>query len=245
MKESIQILSKECCNHLLEFQTSEELRKEYNKTSFNSEYLDFLNIPTDYQIDKDIELPIGSKTDRSTADCESSIKIFRELRNITPVQANDKRLWLSLTHGRFFQYTKRRWDINSNTSSNTIIDRFFFEGASIETRMRNSISRLWWAAKITHAPERDDEFELTKLLWSKQDLFQGLVERTLGTYQNVVKGFLEVYADNEHLTEDQLRDLYKSINSIGGVKLLSALSYEDVLSEIKLISEHKNIQLYG
>ncbi|PAU94567.1 hypothetical protein CK503_07170 [Aliifodinibius salipaludis] len=245
MKENIQILSKECCSQLLDFQSSEDLRKEYNKASFNTKHLEFLNIPTDYYIDKNLELPTGSKKDRSTADCESSIKIFQELKNLTPVQANDKRLWLSLTHDRFFSYTIRRWGIDSSTSANTIIDRFFFEGASIETRMRNSISRLWWAAKLTYDPNRKDEFELTKLLWSKQDLFQGLVERTFGTYENVVKAFLQIYADNNQLTEDQLRDLYKSLNSIGGVKLLSALSYKEVKSELQLIANHKNIELYA
>jgi hypothetical protein len=212
----MKIFNKECCDNLFHFLSNENLRDNYFKDTFDSSNFKFLNIETKYSLPDNLNL-----TPTPEKDLENSIKIFEALKDIDRVQGNDKRLWITLSHTLFFEYTQKRWDIKSTTSDDTIIRRFHFEGSSLEARMRNSISRLWWSAKLTYDDNREDKYELTRLLWSRQDIYQNIVERSYGTYDSVVKGFLEFYSLNKQLKEDQLRRLFTALNAIGGVKLLS------------------------
>ncbi len=238
MKQEIKLLTNNCCDNLLQFQTEPSIRERYNSHKYPEDYLEKMDFSTKYGIDEDIIL-----SPKPEHDVESSIAIFTELKDLDRVQANDRRLWVSLTHGRFYHYTKERWAYNKDYSRNALIRRFHFEGSSLEARMRNSISRLWWAAKITYDENLNDAFELTKLLWSKQDLIQNVVERSYGTYENVVRGILEIYKENSQLSESELRHLYTGLNAIGGVKILSFLTVNEIKAEIKNIANYKNITL--
>ncbi|SRR6266536_570202 len=218
----MKIFTDNCCEALLQFTNDKELRKNYLKDKFDVKYFTYLNQETAFNLPEDLVLdPTAEK------DLENSIKIFEGLKNIELLQANDRRLWVTLTHTTFFEYSKERW-INDENSDKKIVRRFHFEGASLEARMRNSISRLWWSAKVTYDESREDKYELTKLLWSKQDIYQNLVERSYGTYESVIKGFLEFYSENNNLKEVQLRQLFTALNSIGGVKVLSIHSKEEI-----------------
>ena len=224
---------------MLTFQSDENLRSFYDADDFPQDYLDELSLPTNYIVEEDLKLSPQSENDG-----DSSIKVFQQLKNLDRVQANDRRLWVGLTHGRFFRYTKERWIRKGQPYSNSaILRRFHFEGSSLEARMRNSIARLWWAAKITYDESRDDPFELTRVLWEKQDIIQNLVERSYGTYENIIIQFLETYNLNKHLTEKELRILYTGLNAIGGVKILSALSKDEVSLEMSRIAKYSGIRL--
>lgn len=238
MKKNIKLLTSTCCDRLLLFQTDSKKRKFYDLDIFPKDQLEELNMPSKCFIDDQLVLSPESKDD-----INSSISIFSELKDLDRVEANDRRLWVALTHGQFYEYTKERWVKQEKYSNEAILRRFHFEGASLEARMRNSISRLWWTAKITYEEGREDPFELTKLLWGKQDLMQNLVERSYGTYDNVIKGFLEIFKTNSQLNDDELRSLYTGLNAIGGVKLLPLLSIDDVKNEIERVANYKNIKL--
>lgn len=238
MKQEINLLTNSCCDNLLQFQSEHSIRERYNLCEFPEDHLEKMKFATKYGIDENIVL-----SPRPENDVDSSIALFSELKDLDRVQANDRRLWVALTHGRFYKYTKERWGYNEAYSKKALIRRFHFEGSSLEARMRNSISRLWWAAKITYDENRDDPFELTKLLWSKQDLIQNVVERSYGTYENVVRGILEIYKSNSQLSERELRYLYTGLNAIGGVKILSFLTVDEIKAELKNIANYKNITL--
>lgn len=233
----IQLLKQGCCEQLLQFQSNPEVRGRYDYAHFPKEFLDFLPISSKVVLE-DIDLSPSPEDD-----FKSSIDLFERLKHLDRVQANDRRLWVSLTHNIFFKYTKERWKIIEDTSSEVLFRRFHFEGSSLEARMRNSISRLWWGAKITYDETKEDPYELTKVLWSKQDLVQNIVERSYGTYPNVVTALLEVYKENSQLKEQELRFLYTGLNSIGGVKILPMLSKSEVKKEIIKVSEFKDIDL--
>lgn len=237
MRQNIKILTQNCCEDLLTFSSRPELRAKYNHQKYDGNNLELVKIPTKYFIDDTIVLGIAPKDD-----CQSSITIFKELMNLDKVQANDKRLWSCLTHTVFFDYTRKRWNVNSDSSDDTIVSRFHFEGAGIEARMRNAISRLWWTGKITYDPNRDDPYELTKLIWEKQDIHVALMERSFGTYPNFVHNFLDFYKSNKHLSEDEIRMILRGVNSIGGVKALPLLNGEEVILEIKRVADYGKIK---
>jgi hypothetical protein len=234
----VKLLSKDNCIELLKFESDSVLRDIYNQSTFDNSKLIYLNSPSPFSIDESLVLGTLPKDD-----FENSKKIFAAFKNLDKTQANDKRLWVALTHSIFFSYTKERWNIDEKTSGDTIISRFHFEGAGLETRMRNSISRLWWAAKITYDENRDNKFELTELLLEKQDIITSLVERSYGTYKNVLHGFLEFYRSNKHLKENDIRTLAKGLNSIGGVKVLPIVKQDLIPSELKKIAKFNRIDV--
>jgi len=239
MKQNIKILSQKCCEDLLTFQSDNFLRDKYRQENYDTTGLEFLKIKTNYQIDNDLTLGVEARHD-----CQNSIEIFKQLHTLDKVQANDKRLWVTLTHTLYYNYSVQRWDITSEkTSSNKIIDRLHFEGSGIDSRMGNSISRLWWTAKVTFDNKRSDEFELTRLIWEKQDVQVALMERTFSTYPNVIQGFLEFFKSNKQLKEDELRGIIKGLNALGGVKVLPLLPKEEIITELKKIADYSDISV--
>lgn len=242
MPQNIRILTKQCCERLLTYSSNKNLRSKYNNENFDENELEFLKKPTQYFIDDEFILRTTSSP-LSKDDCKNSIELYKQLQKIDRVQANDKRLWVSLTHTRFFSYTKKRWKVSAISSDDTIKERFHFEGTGIEARMRNAISRLWWAAKITYDQRRENPFELTEVLWEKQDIYTALVERSFVSYPNVVHGFLDFYKRNKHLKEDDLRALLRGLNAVGGVKILPLIPTEEMPDELRRVADYNRISV--
>src|SRR5690606_13107312 len=232
----IKLLSKASCEDLLDFQNNSAIRESYFSSGFSFSKESFLEEPL--TINEEVcALQLGVNP---SDDLESSIKIFQALRSLDLVQANDKRLWVTLTHTIFFPYVKARWNINENSSVDVIKDRFHYEGVGLRPRNQNGVARFWWAARITFDEKRPDPFELTRLLWEKQDLYQNLIDRKLSIYEDTLKAFLEFYSKNRHLDmKRDMRRLIKGINAYGGVRVLPLLKKDQVLDQI-----HKLCQFY-
>jgi hypothetical protein len=234
----IKLLKRSCCDELLSFKNNSSIKEKYNLKKYPDKDLGYIDIPSSIEISEDLELSPSPQDD-----LESSIKIFEAFKKLDRVQANDRRLWVALTHDKFFTYTQERWQITSESSDQVILRRFHFEGSSLEARMRNSISRLWWAAKITYDENREDPYELTRVLWSKQQLQQSVVERSYGTYSTVVRGILETYLNNNHLSDFHIKLLAKGLNAIGGVKLLANFTTQEVKENLETVAKFNNISL--
>jgi hypothetical protein len=176
-------------------------------------------------------------------DIESSITIFEALKGLDLVQANDKRLWVTLTHTLFYEYVRLRWNIGKLSSDDAIKDRFHFEGAALRQRNQNALARLWWGAKVTYNESLADPYELTRLLWEKQDFYQNLIDRKFSTYRGTLLGFLQFYSKNKHLDlKLEMRKLFKGINAYGGVKVLSLLKENEVEDEIQKLCKFYRIK---
>ncbi len=239
MLQRIKLLTSECCENLLTFQNNDDLKVKYEHPNYDETHLVYLKMQAGYFIEDDLTLGVSVKDD-----CQNSIEIFKQLRLLDKVQANDKRLWVSLTHSRFYNYVWQRWNFGlGEISESKIKDRYHFEGSGINARTGNAISRLWWTAKVTYDKERDDEFELTRVIWEKQDLWTGLMERSFSTYPNVVQGFLEFYKLNKQLKEDEIRFMQRGLNAIGGVKMLPLLSKQEIIDELRQIADFSKIQV--
>ena len=222
----IKLLTSDGCKELLDFKQNESRRKEYFLPNFNAARFKYLKAPSGISLPSEFELIPGPD---SKLDCENSIAIFTALKGLDRIQASDKRLWVSLTHDLFFEYSKSRWIKNESYSEGAIVTRFHFEGNGLNTRMRNSIARLWWGAKLTYDDKLEDPFGLTREFWRSQDVLQGLMERRLGLYPHLLRSILE-FQRNQKLKDEDMRLLFKSVNAIGGVKSLAFLKHHEVLA---------------
>ena len=129
-------------------------------------------------------------------DAENAILIHGWLKGLSRAEANDPRLWVTLTHREFFHYVRKRWSITRETSANSILSRFFFSGSGIQARTRNAISRLWWLAELSHEPGvEEDPYGLLKLTMRLQDMQLNLYERSYAMVEPLRRLIPRFYSD--------------------------------------------------
>ena len=169
-------------------------------------------------------------------DIENAIRFHKTLRHLTPLQARDPRLWARLTHIEFWPYMRLRWPVekhmaNRDRAARFVESRYFVAQSQSRALLRNGVARLWWTAQLSHDPDRDNPYELTRVLLSTLDITQQIVERGLGRASNIIKGFLEFLLRNSDtlLTRGdrnraRIRRLAKHLNMYGGVCVLDLLS---------------------
>ena len=185
------------------------------------------------------------KTDgKGTYDFENAKIIYELFKDMSPMDANDERIWIRLTHDHFHKYIVKRWMTGSRSVKDirrVITERFFYKGDAQAARVRNGISRLWWIAHLTvNLGEENNEkrWALTKAICESQDFITSILERRLGSYSNVRIGILEFYLENKELfgssKSKKIQTLLKDINNYGGVSLLSLMEKKEVK---ELVSE--------
>ncbi len=148
---------------------------------------------------------------------------------LTPEDADDARLWVYLTHFTFLNYCRKRW-AKEGSSSATIADRFFYKGNGRVSRTRNSIARLWWIPYLTFNPNGandEEKWKYTRAAFSSQEILVSLFERTLGSYSNIRKAFLDLIMENNPQGK-AIQYLARKINNLGGVYLLQFLTEKEV-----------------
>lgn len=180
--------------------------------------------------------------DVNLGDAGNAIAIHNVLKDkINHKQASNVYLWSYLTHFNYWDYSIKRWgneDINEE-----MIKAHFFCITHEGTRrgfLRNSISRLWWAAELTYQPDKPDPYELTKVLFSNQDIYQSIAERNFSMCNNVIIGILSAIKEinddpdledvgvSKKYNEREWRMLCKYINRFGAVTLLETFTAEEI-----------------
>lgn len=208
----------------------------------NEPWLDtyFINsdwyLPSSITIDNKIKL-IEPKGATEHFDYENTKIIFTAFKNLGISQATDERLWTYLSHVTFWKYMRLRWPVESylgkiNTNGN-IRERYFFMPNRDRALIRNGIARLWWYGYVSYDESRDDPFELTKILLSKLDIAQSLLERSFSRNRSITKTILSVLAERERIDRpfndrEKFRKLMMSINQLGGVTILDSLNNNDI-----------------
>lgn len=171
-------------------------------------------------------------------DFENSKKIYDWLKKLSVADANDWRFWTTLTHLTYEKYTRVRWKIDKKTTNETIKQRYFYTGSGLQSRLRNSLSRLWWVSKLTVREDLSDKYVYTEVVWSSQDLMQNLFERSLGTYPKIRFGILKFYLQRKGMYDSkQFRVFYKEINALGAMSPLGLLSEDEVVDFLEEVEK--------
>ncbi|WP_461538095.1 DUF6339 family protein [Spongorhabdus nitratireducens] len=191
-----------------------------------------------------LKVDITSDRTRAKDDAKNALLIYEYLGSLSRTQASDTRLWVTLTHSIFWDYTFARWP---SISKNSYILEHWFEkkGGGLGALRRNSISRLWWAAYLTVAPwERNSELDVfkssdrekyTHILLSQQQIFFDVLERSYGSSDKVRICLLD--ALSHFLPKVKSKDnLSKSV-----VKKLSLLIKHKQLESISINSLRKEL----
>ncbi len=114
---------------------------------------------------RDIETRIEMKSalnldepdDGNLKDLENAIRVHRALKDLTPIQARDPRLWTRIAHVDAWNYMRKRWPVerfadDDQKGARFIASRYFVPASESRALLRNGIARLWWTANVTHDP---------------------------------------------------------------------------------------------
>jgi hypothetical protein len=168
--------------------------------------------------------------DETANDAANARLVHQWLGALPTVIAMDERLWAWAAHGVFADYMAARWPAKAQSA---IHRRYLFEGSTFAALTRHGIARLWWAGQLTHDPERADPYQLTDVLFHRQDVHVSLLERAMGKCPSVRRGVLEFLLERQsELSEEaygrRIQVLLRDLNLHGGVLVLDSLRHEQI-----------------
>lgn len=195
-----------------------------------------------------------------SADLENAIMLHGYYKDIDETQASDPRFWAYLSHVQFRGYALARWglpekyrnitnDAEKKKAINQIFDHWFVDKNDRDLR-RHALARLWWAAYLTYAPweiepeffsdfKKEDPYYYTKIMLSTQDIFQQVLERSMGRSKRILISILDYLDKNKEFaaSRDNIRNLIKELNLVYGTKKIITLDGPSLSNLIGQIAE--------
>lgn len=188
---------------------------------------------TAYEID-DFVLEMGQPDGKEPlTDAENAQRVYNHMKALSDSQASDERIWIAYTLQEQLDYMKYRW---KTTSSQDMLNRYFFNYSKNRSLFRNGMSRLWWIGRVTYDEKREDPFELTKFLCNHQDFIETICGRSTFNNPIVQKATLnalydvlyDIKADNREI----IREIAKYVNLLSGTYILDMLSYQEIYDKV-------------
>lgn len=175
------------------------------------------------------QLEMSAENAEST-DLENIKRVHKYMSGLSESQASDERIWAAYSVSVFADYMRYRWPCKTETD---MMNHYFFSYSPKRSLFRNGIARLWWIGHLTYDAKRTgNKFELTEYVCSKQDHINLLLDINFGNNSDIVRATIQALIDAEkegtYVDRDVVRDLSQYINTLGGIYLIDALSFETV-----------------
>ncbi|WP_105979385.1 DUF6339 family protein [Bacillus paralicheniformis] len=175
-----------------------------------------------------------------SSDIDNAIALHESLP-LSRIQAVDERLWVYLSMVEYWQYTRLRWELDlknlvDEKQQGRIRERYLVRSTKTDRPfLRNSISRLWWAVEETKDENKEDPYELTRIVLGNTDIYLNVMERSFSRNEEVIKGILELISEmgEEGLKRDTYRQIVKQVNAMGGIIMLDFMTKEDLKEAIR------------
>lgn len=176
-------------------------------------------------------------------DLENAVRVHEALKGLTIRQATDERLWAELCVSTLWSYMRKRWPVENYSHKDPIEvaaiirERYFFIANRDRALVRNGLARLWWYGHVSYDAQREDPYELTKVLLDKLDVAQSLLERSFSRNPTVCKAVLNFVLKEEAEGRDAtkravFRALMQHLNRLGGMAVLDVLNQEEIEAEL-------------
>lgn len=162
-----------------------------------------------------------------------------------PDEAADHRLWTYLSCVTFQDFTAERWPLTDRNLGSRFSARWIVTAPSRDRLVRNSISRMWWAAHLVHDPgmtrrlsaEHSDPFAYLNVISLREDTFLGIMDRDLAGCPDVLFAILDHFERTGVLaSEDYARKLLKEVVLISGYADLGSLEFDEITERIEGVS---------
>lgn len=187
--------------------------------------------PTSYCLNRQekILLPQGFSQGQNN-DTENCGRVLNLLPGLSPAQATDERLWVTLAFGDCAEYMRARWPFRMSVEdklSRHVLNHWFASG--VRGRMRdNGISRLWWMGYVAERVPGMTSSEVHEILFANSDYRSTLLERSSTT--NSMPVLAAILAVSKAAFESGMpydravfREFMKHVNIMGGRRNLAAM----------------------
>lgn len=183
----------------------------------------------------------ASAEEESRNDGENSIRLFKRLSFLKPSQAVQSLFWSAMCHAvlEFYEYTRARWLANLSSEDCKLDDikRRFFAKNPMRVWDGNALARLWWGAYVSFDENREDKFELTRILWRTNQDWQDFMDTKSCLSRSRAHGVLSALKMRQENQEKYLTDandfraLNKYLNRRAVVAPLEFFNSEEICSE--------------
>ena len=209
--------------------------------------------PYEFDESKILALP-QAKSWADNNDRRNCDVIFQALPGLTPVEATDERIWVSLCFNQFNDYTNVRWPLKSDpTSSRNAKDltksllEHRFAGTARARWRNNSVSRLWWMAYYANSFDGLSATSALNVLCLDSDLVASFLGRPWTANNRLVAKHLLQELEKRYLNRDappfsrlNFRETLKEIDLRSGRLLLGSLDEGNVESLVHKIFIEKH-----
>ena len=183
-----------------------------------------------------LNCPIDLSSEEKSQNDLTNIRIFyTALKDMTPLQAQNKYMWTYLAHDTYYEYAVHRWRSGNESFIN---NRMIMRDTSPITLRRHSLARLWWFGYSTYDEEHENTnpFKYTELLFRRgQQACYDLVERNYSRDKFVTMGILrgleQVLNDGipeNYVTANVLRETAHNFNKKAAVGSLNLMGVDDI-----------------
>jgi len=191
----------------------------------------------DFETDDDSD-NISDIVLESDDDYNNAIKLYEHYK-FSRVEASNRGLWTYLSLNTFAEYNKKNFNIYRKNElkhpDQYIYDHYVLE-KSPSGMMRHTLCGLWWAVQLSVDEEREDKYELTKILFKQKSFYARFFPTNLISMKPAVQGILEFMQENQELFqqhfENRMRVVTTVVNRIGGTKNLCYMDKEFFKSEL-------------
>lgn len=174
-------------------------------------------------------------------DYKTAIEIYKAYETISPLVASLPDLWVYLSHVDLFPYVQKRWpDVMKNDVEEKYIVNHWHRHST--HFLRTIFAGLWWNVYLTEDKNREDRFELTKVMYDcGQDWrIMRFGELSLIRRKEAVIGVHEFLKENPDVTGSHFAPrgqfISRYFNNLGGVvnfSTVDAAFFKNKLYEIK------------
>ncbi len=223
--------------------TDEQLHEA--KLALINERVDIISYTANIEQSSELNaaVEISKKISDINGDIDLAIAIdqIEYFQSLTKSEASDENLWSTINIEYFSQYTKNRW-LSKSPSDKQILQRVFKDGKNMYNR--NSIARLWWVVNRTKDNQLDDPYEYAKILLSRAQFEQSILESSLAKNENLLHNLMSaiVKFENKHetITSPQIIKIIKRLNLLGGTYVLDIMNSDYFYNEILHVLEVKD-----
>lgn len=181
------------------------------------------------------ELELSYDVDYNKSDRKNVEIVYEALRDLSPVNASDERLWAGVLFGQLWKFVRYRRAVElSSGNEREILNSFLFMRGIKRSCFINCLSRLWWAGYLLYDPENASHYAPIELI-SESAFPSNIMLLSSSNFmadKKLALGVLDCISERKRKGEKigryHFTEANKYLNCIGGVTLLDAMSREEV-----------------
>ena len=172
--------------------------------------------------------------DMNVSDRKNVEIIYEAMKDLSPANASDERLWSGILFGQLWDFVQyRRADALASGDEREILNSFLFMRGTKRSCFMNCLSRLWWTGYLLYDKSNADHYAAIDLMCetayaSNIILFSS---NNFVSNKDIALGVLDCIAERkakgEKIGRYHFVEANKYLNCIGGVSLLDTITRKE------------------